>query len=116
MFLIPIYLRVLLVRSTFYILSYHDIIKFEYAVGRPILSSHYGYTQSGLAAYDVRCKGSEFRFEDCSIDKSPLSAVACRDSASNVAGAVCTYTRINPSNQSVTHTICNNIIFSLCSS
>jgi hypothetical protein len=45
---------------------------------------------------DIRCKGSERRIEDCSADKSPLSAFLCRDSAS---------TYVYKSKQSECHTI-----------
>ena len=77
--------------------------------GRPALSSQYGHSRAGVAAYDIRCKGSEIVLGDCSIDKCPLSAFLCRDSTSNAAGVVCTYTRIiiNPSNQRCIATISN---------
>ena len=74
----------------YYTMTYTKL--YYYAAALP---SHYGYSKAGVAAYDVRCEGSESEFEDCSIDQSPLSAFLCRDPASNAVGVECTYARMS---------------------
>ena len=67
----------------------------SYTAGHLTPPSQYGYSHAGLAAYNIRCDGSENTLGDCEIDKSPdfSSTFLCREAASNAAGVVCTSTR-----------------------
>ena len=68
----------------------------SYAAGHLTLPSEYGYSNAGVAAYNIMCDGSESRLADCEINKFPdfTSIFLCHEAASNAAGVVCTYTRM----------------------
>ena len=56
--------------------------------GKPTSPSLFGYSKAGLAPYNVMCDGSEYRIEQCAIERSH-SSLFCQDPTTSAAGVQC---------------------------